>query len=343
MAALQTQNPKRRACACIAVLIACLGNGGLLHAGDWRNITECDGVPVGMVQFMKRIDNDVWVGALDGLVQFTDGTGTKIVSGQAVWAVLCDGKDRYWLGTDQGILLLEGGKISQSLTGASVGCLKRFGEQAVWAVAGDRDAFSLREWRDNAWRVHPHFKGKSVSDLFTARDGTVWALVESDGIVAADPARNPAEWVHHLQGVNVRSFCEDDKGRIWCGTWGRGIKVLEGVKWTSHLAGEEAAITAIVQDGDGHLWAATNANGLWEYDGTEWHNHLRDAGSINVLECAADGRVYVSSQSVAALRVWDGQAWTDLVTAPGGFRTVVIGPDNKLWAGHTLSGIYVQP
>ena len=36
------------------------------------------------------------------------------------------------------------------------------------------------------------------------------------------------------------------------------------------------------------------------------------------------------------------KAWTDLVAEPGGFRTVLLGPGNKLWAGHTLSGVYVQ-
>jgi ligand-binding sensor domain-containing protein len=338
---MSLEQTSHRAAALLTAFL--LGVSASLNAGDWKHITEADGLPVSMVQFMERIGDDVWVGTLDGLVRFTDGKGTKIVAGQAVWDILPDGRDTYWLGTAKGILRLEDGKLSESLTGTSVGTLERFGEQGVWAVAEDRDRFSLRELRDGKWQAHPRLKGQSVSELFPTSNGTVWALVETNGIVAADPAQEPDEWVHHLRGFNVQSFCRDDKGRIWCGTWDRGIKLLENGEWKTVLKQEPAAITAIVQDGDGHIWAATNANGVWQYDGEKWHNHLREVGIINVLERTADGRVHASGQSVAALRVWDGKAWTDLVAQPGGFRTVLLGPGNKLWAGHTLSGVYVQP
>ncbi len=334
---------ERRLCTPAAILTVCIFAASLLRAGEWKNVKSADGLPINMVQLMKRVGNDVWVGTLDGLVRFRNGKGAKVVAGQAVWDVLAHGKDRYWIGTQNGILLLEGGKTSQSLTGFSVGSLESFGKKGVWAVAERGDRFSLRELRDGVWKAHPRFKGKSVSDLFRTRSGTVWALVETNGIVAADPVKDPSKWVHHLKGINVRSFCEDAQGRIWCGTWGRGIKVLEKGDWTSHLKKEKAAITSIKQDGKGHIWAATNANGLWQYDGAKWKNHLRQEGTINVLEVPANGRVYVSSQSVPVLRVWTGKVWDKVLDVPGALRAVITGPGGKLWAGNTLNGIDLKP
>ena len=106
---------------------------------------------------------------------------------------------------------------------------------------------------------------------------------------------------------------------------------------------EDAAVTTIREDARGHIWAATNANGLWQFDGDNWTNHLREEGTINVLEVPEDGRVYVSSQSVCELRVWTGEEWRTLLEAPAMFRAVINGPGGEIWAGNTLTGLYVQP
>lgn len=319
-------------------LVACLA-----HAEPWKHLTEADGLPMLMVQSMERHGDEVWVGTLDGLAVFRDGKPKKMVSGQAAWDILPIGNDRYWVGTQQGVLLLEAGETTQGLEGYSVGCLETFGDKALWACAEWAQNITLMEYRDGAWKPMPRFKGRNISDLFKTSSGTVWALVEADGIVAADPAKEPKQWPHHLKGRNVRSFCEDSGGRIWCGTSAKGIMVFEDGTWKRHLAKEEAAITTIKQDAKGHLWAATNANGLWQFDGAKWKNHLRSEGTINFLEVPKDGRVYISSQSVPALRVWTGKAWETVLDIPGMFRAVLQGPDGRLWAGNTINGIYVQP
>jgi len=326
-----------------SLLILSLLFTSFLRAEPWEHITEADGVPVMMVQYLERHGDEVWVGALDGLAVFRRGEPKKMISGQAVWDVLPIGKGRYWVGTQKGALLLEGGKATPSLEGFSVGSLETFGDRAIWACAERNQTIAVMEHRDGVWKPVPRLKGRSVSDLFKTGRGAVWALVEADGIVATDPAKEPKDWPHHLKGRNVRSFCEDSKGRIWCGTWAKGIMVFEDGTWDRHLRKEEAAITTIRQDRKGHIWAATNANGLWEFDGTKWKNHLRDEGTINFLEVPADGRVYISSQSTPALRAWTGRAWDTLLDIPGQFRAVIQAPKGKLWAGNTITGLYVQP
>jgi ligand-binding sensor domain-containing protein len=327
-----------------AVLLAfCSLAAPLLRAEPWKHVTEVDGITMLMIQFIERHGDDVWVGALDGLAVFRGGKPRKMVTGQATWDVLPVGHDRYWVGTQLGAVLLEGEKATPSLKEYSVGSLETFGDKALWAAAGKAEKITLMEYREAAWKPVPRFKGRNVSGLFRTRSGALWVMLEADGIVAAAPAKDPGEWEHHLKGLNVKSFCEDAGGRIWCGAWAKGILVFEGGTWKRHLDKEEAAITAIKQDGKGHLWAATNASGLWQYDGAQWTNHLRAEGTINFLEVPADGRVYVSSQSAPALRFWTGKAWETVLEAPGMFRTVINGPGGKLWAGNTISGLYVQP
>ncbi|MDA1141682.1 MAG: hypothetical protein O3B01_24225 [Planctomycetota bacterium] len=312
------------------------------HAEPWKHITEADGLPTMMVQFIERHGDDMWVGTLDGLAVFRDGMPKKVVEGQAAWDIQPIGKRRYWAGTMRGVLLLEADKSTPSFEGYSVGSLQSFGEKSVLACAEKQNAITLIQYKDGDWQPITRFKRQSVTDLFKTRDGKVWALIETDGIVVADPAQDPAKWTHHLKGINVRSFCEDKKGRIWCGTFSKGIMELTDGEWKRHLPREEAAITTIKEDNKGHLWAATNANGLWQYDGAEWKNHLKDEGTINFLE-SAGGNIYVSSQTVPALRMWDGKKWQTILDIPGQFRAVVLGPGGKLWAGNTITGLYVQP
>jgi len=326
----------------VATLIGCALLSGGADGAEWKHITAAAGLPGARVQFVQRDGDAVWVGTLDGLAMFRGGKASTVVTGEAVWDMLPMGGKRYWLGTGNGILLLEGTKTARSLAGYSVGRLARFGEDGAWAVADRADRTELFEYVDGEWRPAEHFAREVVTDLFQTRDGKVWALLEANGLVAADPGVPPAQWQRHLEGINVASFCEDTRGRIWCGTWGRGIRAYDGEKWERVLKKEDATITTIREDGNGHIWAATNAHGLWEFDGTQWHNHLRKEGSINVLEAPGDGRIYVSSQSVCDLRVWTGKEWRTLLEAPAMFRDVVVGPGDRLWAGNTVTGLYVQ-
>jgi ligand-binding sensor domain-containing protein len=295
------------------------------------------------IQFLKSDGHSLWVGTLGGLAVLREGAAETIVKDEAVWDMETMPDGSAWVGTDKGILRLDGNTPARSLSGASVGRLVRFGHDSCWAIADRGDVSQLLELKDGKWTPAPYFIGKAVADLFPTGSGTVWVILDTNGIVAANPEQESDLWIHHLEGINIRAFHKDSRGRVWCGTWGRGIMVLEGGKWTRHMAGETAVFTAIEEDGNGHIWAATNANGLWQFNGERWINHLRDEGVINVLQAPGDGNVYISSQSNPALRVWTGAAWKTVADAPTMFRTVMLGPDGKLWAGNTLDGLYRQP
>ena len=65
--------------------------------------------------------------------------------------------------------------------------------------------------------------------------------------------------------------------------------------------------------------------------------------SDHVVEESVGGNIYISSQSAPALRTWTGKKWQTILDIPGQFRAVVKGPAGKLWAGNTITGLYLQP
>jgi ligand-binding sensor domain-containing protein len=313
------------------------------QAGTWRQVK--DKLPGAEVQFVERDGDAVWVGTLGGLAVFRkDATApTTVVSDRAVWDIQPMPDGQYYIGTDRGVFMLVDGKATnRRLEKASVGRLARFGKTGCWAIADQGRMARLMQLKNAQWIPVPRFAGRPVEDLYVTSEGVVWVMLEANGIVACDPSSSPETWVHHLEGLNLRSFCRDSRGRIWCGTWGRGIKVLDNGKWRGDLSQEGAVITGIVEDGEGHIWAATNASGLWQFNGEAWTNHLGREGTINSLQVAG-GHVYVSSQSVPALRRWTGKQWEILVESPAMFRSVIEGPDGKVWAGNTLMGVYIEP
>ncbi|MDA0771273.1 MAG: hypothetical protein O2821_13805, partial [Chloroflexi bacterium] len=143
----------------------------LLNAEPWKHIIEADGVPTMMVQFMKCYGDEIWVGTLDGLAVFRDGKPKKVIERQAAWDVLPNGKGRYWVGTQRGVILLDGEKTIPGLEGYSVGSLEAFGDKAIWACAEKQNIITLMEHQGGSWKPVPRFKRRSAAGLFRTRAG----------------------------------------------------------------------------------------------------------------------------------------------------------------------------
>lgn len=314
-----------------------------MHAATWTHVTETEGLPSRQVQFVKAVGGEIWVGTLKGLAVFRNGKPQTVFKDEAVWDVLPVSGGELWIGTEEGIVHQHGAASERSLREESVGRIVLFGTNAVWAVCKRPNQSRLMEYVAGKWQPLKRFEGKKPTDLLVTRAGAVSVVLEANGMVTAVPGQAPEQWKHHQPGVNVTAFYEDKKGRIWCGTWDRGIMIFENGEWTRMLTDEDAVITTIREDGKGHIWAATNAHGVWEYDGANWVNHLNEEGNINLLETTPDGKVLVSSQSECSLRQWNGKGWDKIIDVPTMFIAVQADAKGKLWAGNILDGIYVQP
>jgi len=325
--------------AVIALILCTAG----VEAAAWRHVTEAEGLAGRQIQFIKRCGDDIWVGTLQGLTVFRNGKPTSVLKGDATWDVLPLANDDVWIGTGNGVVRQTRGASKRSLPGESVGRILPFGAKTVWALCTKEDRSRVMEFSAGTWQPVPAFKKATVTNMHPTRNGNIWVVLKADGIVEANPAQEPAKWIHHQRGFNITAFYEDEEQRVWCGTWARGILMHEGDTWTRTLQQEDGAVTAIRKDGKGNVWAATNDRGLWQYDGTKWINHLKEEGTINMLEVATGGRVLVSSQSVCSLRQWNGKGWDVLVDVPTMFLTTVYDSNGKVWAGNILDGLYIEP
>lgn len=314
-----------------------------LQAASWKHLTEDQGLPAMQIQFVKMQGAEVWAGTLKGLVVIRKGKPETVLAGEPVWDVLTGADGTLWIGTENGVVRQKKTGSERSLQGESIGRMVAFGTNAVWALCTKRDRSRLMEYSDGKWQPVKRFEKEKPRELYVTRTGVVWVLLEANGILAADPRQAPEQWTHHQTGVNMTAFFEDKQGRLWCGTWDRGVMVFEKGVWTRLLADEDAVVTAIRQDGKGQMWMATNAHGLWQYDGANWVNHLNQEGTINLLETTSDGKVFVSSQFECSLRQWTGSDWEKVVDVPTMFMAVVSDARGKIWAGNILDGIYVSP
>lgn len=97
----------------------------------------------------------------------------------------------------------------------------------------------------------------------------------------------------------VFSVLVDPKGRgVWFGTWGGGVSLFDGSRWTSYstkdgLAGNIVYSMAAAKDGS--VWFGTN-HGVSNFDGAKWTSYGRRDGLI-------DDNVYAIAVTP------DGNAW----------------------------------
>lgn len=102
-------------------------------------------------------------------------------------------------------------------------------------------------------------------------------------------------------------------GKVWVGTWGGGVSVFDGQRWTNLTSADGLAgdiVYAIEQDDGGSFWFGTN-KGVSRFDGKTWFTYAKRDGLLddNVYSIAAVGKdVWVGTRSGVARLAVDGSA-----------------------------------
>ena len=328
----------------VALLLAAAA-GADQAPNRWTRATRDTGLPGNEIQNLKQDDKGtVWICTLSGLATFSGGRFSVLDEQGWYWDVLEIGPDKYWLGTSDGAVLLDGGKKRNTLRGNTVAPLVRYDSKTVWAIAKNlrTEKNALVQTSGEEWEVVTKFKDENVTFVTNTPSGKLWLSVEGNGLYEIDPKQEVEKAVKHLEGKNVTAVFEDSRKRLWAGTWGQGVFVYDAGKWTAHLLKEKSAIFAIREDGKGNIWVATSANGLWRREGDKWMNDLKEEGGINMMDCTSDGRIWISSGDVGGLRYWDGAKWVVALDIPLPIRCILETRDKKLWAGGVLDGVYIR-
>jgi ligand-binding sensor domain-containing protein len=303
-------------------------------------------LPNNEIHFVKPGDEpgQVWMGTAAGAVELRDGVLRPLVAskGLSVWDVTEDGDGGLWIGHDKGALLVKGETTTEALKGPVVVSILPVGK-TLWALARDpdTDAARLMQLNGKEWQPIEPLKTYRVERLQLGLKGTVWVLLQSNGVLEVDPAKDLAKARHHAPGVSVTSVLTDSKGACWLGTDGSGVMKVSGAdKPQCHLGSMEAVVLGLAEDKAGRIWVATNRKGLWVYDGTKWDNLLKDE-RIELVKASEDGRVWSTDPQGAGLQYWDGKAWQGSLRNAGPLICLTVLPGNALIAGTAFSGIYV--
>jgi ligand-binding sensor domain-containing protein len=286
----------------------------------------------------------VWVGTPEGAARIENGVCTllKPTKGLKVWDIARCAEGGYWIGHDQGILLVDGERTVKALSGLNVGSIQQFGK-GFWCIAKDesKDRNTLMEAKGESWVPVAAFQNRKVLDLERDSKGTFWVRLDGDGVLEIDPEKPLAEAKHHLARMQITSVMSDSKGTIWCGLMSEGIMVRTGVEWKRVLDREKTAVMTLLEDSTGLIWAATSGNGAWTYDGKSWTGRLQKEGPVNLLKMTADKRLWISTAQTGGLRYWDGKEWKPSLETPMPVNQLVESGPGTLLAGTILDGLYV--
>ena len=151
----------------------------------------------------------------------------------------------------------------------------------------------------------------------------------------------PHNWIYDL--------FQDSQGRMWVGTWGGGLALLENKRWrvfTKSQGLHSNAVTCIREDASGKIWLATD-DGLNAFtDGK-----ILDAGlgGKSILTLALDRRGHLwtgcwrAAQSGGGLFRYDGHNWQAFTTRSDlpGLEILKVFEDSRgnIWVGTYEHGL----
>ena len=280
-------------------------------------------IDLGIVRGLAGTSSGVWVGTVDGLVQFTaDGARTREwkPSGARVTALYADPAETIWVATDRQLLRLVDGKASTVPLAAPLGQIETItsdGRHGIWLYDVEH---GVMHWKDG--RVLPlispvDFHQVRVTSAYTDRAGGAWFGL-SDGRVLKASADDRVEVFGKADGLDAGvydAFAEDDRGVIWLGASAGVTRYAEGRFSTLHASKSfpGTAVVSIASERPGSLWIGGSA-GILRVAIAELERALADPAERPRFT------VFDRSDGIAGVPV-----------ALGNSRRVVSASDGRLW------------
>ncbi|MEK9629643.1 MAG: two-component regulator propeller domain-containing protein [Nitrospinota bacterium] len=261
--------------------------GGLSHFNgkNWRNFNTPNGLNDAFVYDVKFDSEKIWVATWSGINQSTlnsnhsweaytvENTKGGLIDNW-VYAVEVEPSGRLWFGTESGISTFFKGK---------------------WKNFNHTNGLSA-----------PYEKVKGANaNIMSMFQGQHHATQASPSIPNIQTADYKPDY--------IVSMHLDKKNRLWVGTWGGGLSLLDTKNFTfRNFTTEEGLpgnfILSIEEDLSGNLWIGTN-NGLSRFDGKVFQNFSRINGLkskfIFSLEAAKDHSLWIGGQNTLTRLIID--------------------------------------
>lgn len=244
---------------------------GLNQFGDRRTIpfTVSEGLPsndTGPV--VQDTAGNVWVGTLGAGLSRFDGrrfslaAASPALSSNSILALMADGSG-IWVGTERGLDQLRDGHVERSLKTSDglpsdvIRCLLRAGDGTLW-IGTSGGLTCLRDGRLSAPGELADMRRADILAL-AEHAGALMIATEGGGLWAYSRGQLQEVSQGNLPPQNIDSLFEDPDGRLWIGTRGGGLRLLDRDHVYSFSMKDglyDDDIYGIVGDDQGRLWMA---------------------------------------------------------------------------------------
>lgn len=260
--------------------------------GTGRGLFRVDGKRVETLQALHGLtsnelwmlyfsrDNSLWLGAVDGLNELSDGAVTAYRTGEDLPVSTLDiqraqdVKGELWFGSDKWLFHVDGTKLVPMRLRASDATVahgaRREQDRLVSAVSiwvrsinPEKQGLVLIDSRGNVvlsdgkknWRL-PAIPWNSVGTMLVDRHGVIWVGGSQIGVRAYSAHGDGRDYTtaNGLDDNNVSALAEDAFGNLWVGTLSGLNRIHNGV--VSHVIACPR-ITSIAPSPDGSLWVSS--------------------------------------------------------------------------------------
>jgi diguanylate cyclase (GGDEF)-like protein len=300
---------------------------------------------------------NVWTGTRAGLQRNFQQVA---LDGEYVTKIYEDARGRIWIGTAE-----HGAAVLDPATGAlrafPPGELSHFWvygfaetESEIWiATFGggidvvDAESLQIVDRLRHDATLDSTIPADRIGAILRDRAGVLWAGTWGEGIARHDPSTRAFRALRYSPAIRdglthpsaVRAL-ETSDGRIWVGTNGNGVDILDGalhrVDHIGNLA--DGAVTCIAQAGNHDVWVATLDGTLQRMStGTRFtKNDGLPGGPIRTIAFTDDGAVWAGSAFGMARIDPDTKkiiAYDRATLAGTAVEAIAVAPDGTLWIG----------
>lgn len=159
-----------------------------------------------------------------------------------------------------------------SLSDNKVSCLVLDNQKNIWVGTQDN---GLNIYFSSQTKF-PHFNQYNglvndfIYSLLQTKDGTIW-IGANEGLYSYNPRTNKfsnqSAILGKYQAKSVLTLLEDEKGRLWIGTYGQGIIIYDpGTRTSKKIladANQGGSVMKVIESENGTIWAGTYEDGLY--------------------------------------------------------------------------------
>ena len=217
----------------------------------------------------------------------------------------------FWFGTNEGISILEQGSGGDKFTefnrlkGVRIMFLKEDRNGTMWIGSLNQGVYNYD--KGGRFFYDPLINNNiklQVTAMDIDGDNNLW-VGTMDGVVFFEIDSRKVARLSQVDGLNgndISSIFADSKNRIWVGSAGKGITVIDGSTFEQLDLEYDFTPKCFAEDKDGQIWIGTEGRGLIQYDPVK-ENVVRTFSSedgllanlINQISCDRFNNIYVGT------------------------------------------------